>query len=203
MRILTKLLALFSTAFILLLCSCSNENKEAVETKRAEIDSTLVQKSTSDSAYEQALYEIKDMNENLDALLRKRNIILQLRPEHGETQATFQQKLQAIATELDDKAKIIQNKFDIYKNIEEKTIIHLINYHKKREFLSEKIKLLSNIKKSRINIIQQYYKAILLKQVLLQTEETLNRLIFNEFSTLFILQEKFIIKLNSLKLNEK
>lgn len=110
-----------------------------------------------------------------------------------------------IATELDDKAKIIQNKFDIYKNIEEKTMIHLINYHKKREFLSEKIKLLSNIKKSRINIIQQYYKAILLKQVLLQTEETLNRLIFNEFSTLFILQEKFIIKLNSLnlKLNEK
>ena len=94
--------------FAFLLSSCSNEKKEAVETKRAEIDSVLTQKNSSDSAYQGALTEINEMNDNLDEILRKRNIMMQLRPEHGETKATFQQKLQVIANELDDQTNLIR-----------------------------------------------------------------------------------------------
>jgi len=94
--------------FAFLLSSCSNEKKEAVEIKRAEIDSVLTQKNSSDSAYQGALAEINEMNDNLDEILRKRNIMMQLRPEHGETKATFQQKLQVIANELDDQTNLIR-----------------------------------------------------------------------------------------------
>ncbi|MBS4027096.1 MAG: hypothetical protein KGZ58_00545 [Ignavibacteriales bacterium] len=122
-----KTLSPLLVAILLLLNSCSNENKEAVENTRTEIDSVLVERSSSDSAYQQALFEINDMNENLDALLRKRNIMLQLRPEHGETQATFQEKLQVIANELDVQTNLIRRsskKVDslekVIKNIQRK-----------------------------------------------------------------------------------
>lgn len=113
-----------------------------------------------------------------------------------------------IVDDLDDKAKIIQNKFDVYKNIEEKTIIHLLNYHKKREILSEKIKIIAKIKKLRMSIIRQYYKTNLNKQTFLQIEDTLNRFILNEYTNNSVFQEKFVLKLDHLKfkllkLNEK
>nr|YP_009476594.1 ATP synthase F0 subunit 4 [Chroomonas placoidea]AVM81087.1 ATP synthase F0 subunit 4 [Chroomonas placoidea] len=106
----------------------------------------------------------------------------------------------AIVEELDEKAKVIQNKFDIYKNIEEKTILHLLNYHNKRELLSEKLKTISKIKKLRMNIVHQYYKTNLSKQTLLQIEDTLNRFILNEYINTFAFQEKFVLKLSNLKL---
>jgi hypothetical protein len=105
----------------------------------------------------------------------------------------------AIIEELDEKAKVIQNKFDIYKNIEEKTIIHLLNYHNKRELLSEKIKTISKIKKLRMNIVHQYYQTNLNKQTLLQIEDTLNRFLLNEYINTFAFQDKFVLKLNNLK----
>jgi hypothetical protein len=106
----------------------------------------------------------------------------------------------AIVDELDEKAKMIQNKFDIYKNIEEKTILHLLNYHKKRELLSEKIKTISKIKKLRMNIVQQYYKTNLNKQTLTHVEETLNRFMLSEYINTSAFQEKFVFKLNNLKI---
>lgn len=105
----------------------------------------------------------------------------------------------AIVDELDEKAKMIQNKFDIYKNIEEKTILHLLNYHKKRELLSEKIKTISKIKKLRMNIVHQYYKTNLNKQTLNHIEDTLNRFMLSEYINTSTFQEKFVLKLNNLK----
>jgi regulator of replication initiation timing len=100
--------SLLFAIILFLFSACSNENKEAVENTRTQIDSVLVEKSSSDTAYQRALSEINDMNENLDALLRKRNIMLQLRPEHGETRVSFQQKLQIIANELDQQTDLIR-----------------------------------------------------------------------------------------------
>ena len=99
-----------------------------------------------------------------------------------------------IIAELEEKAKIIQNKFDIYKSIEEKTIIHLLNYHNKRELLSEKIKIISKIKKLRMIIVYQYHKTNLNKQILLQIEDTLNRILLNEYINTLAFQQKFVLK---------
>jgi hypothetical protein len=104
-----------------------------------------------------------------------------------------------ITVELDEKAKTIQSKFDIYKNIQEKTIIHLLNYHNKRELLSEKIKTIAKIKKLRMNIIHQYYKTNLNKQTFLQIDDTLNRFLLNEYINSSAFQERFLFKLSNLK----
>lgn len=112
-----------------------------------------------------------------------------------------------ISKDLDEKTKIIQNKFDIYINIQEKTIIHLLNYHSKRIGLSTKIKTISKIKKLRMAIINQFYKANLNKKTLLQIEDTLNRFILNEYVNSIAFQLKFTKQLQNIKLklivNEK
>lgn len=105
-----------------------------------------------------------------------------------------------IIAELDEKAKTIQSKFEIYKNIQEKTIVHLLNYHSKRELLAEKITTIAKLKKLRMTIIYQYYKTNLNKQTFLQIEDTLNRFLLNEFINSVSFQEKFLLKLDNLKL---
>jgi hypothetical protein len=104
-----------------------------------------------------------------------------------------------IVNELDEKANLIQNKFDVYKNIQEKTIIHLLNYHTKRELLSERIKTIANIKKLRISVVHEYYKTNLNKQTVLQIEDILNRFLLNEYVNSSAFQERFVLKLDTLK----
>lgn len=135
------------------------------------------------------LYEFLVFNEELLIVIAF-SIFLYLVSSYAST---------SIVEELDEKAKVIQNKFDIYKNIEEKTIIHLLNYHNKRELLSEKIRTISKIKKLRMNTVHQYYQTNLNKQTLLQIEDILNRFILNEYINTFAFQEKFVFKLNNLK----
>lgn len=112
-----------------------------------------------------------------------------------------------LSKDLDEKAIIIQNKFDIYINIQEKTIIHLLNYHSKRIALSIKIKTISKIKKLRMGIINDYYKNNLNKKTLLQVEDTLNRFILNEYINSLSFQLKFVKQLQNIKskliVNEK
>lgn len=104
-----------------------------------------------------------------------------------------------ISEELDQKALSIQNKFEIYKNIQEKTIIHLSNYYKKRELLSDTLQIIYNIKKIRIALINRYYKITLKKQPFLQIDDTLNRFILNEYIYNTAFQKSCISKLTSLK----
>jgi UDP-N-acetylmuramyl pentapeptide synthase len=102
-----------------------------------------------------------------------------------------------IYEELDSKSKIIQNKFDIYKSIQEKTILFLSNYYKKRQIISEKIKNIVNFKKLRINIINYHCQTAFKKTPLSQLEEILNLFILNNsiFNTAF--QKKIFEKLSN------
>lgn len=104
-----------------------------------------------------------------------------------------------ISEELDEKSKTIQNKFDVYKNIQEKTILYLFDYYNKREILSEKIQKISNIKKLRVDIINRYCKTNFKRQPLLQLEDALNRFILNEYICNAAFQKSFVVKLNNLK----
>lgn len=104
-----------------------------------------------------------------------------------------------ISEELDQKAHSIKNKFDIYKNIQEKTILHLSNYFKKRELLSETLKIIYNIKKIRIVLINRYYKITLKKQPFLQIDDIFNRFILNEYIYNTAFQKSCLSKLTNLK----
>jgi hypothetical protein len=100
-----------------------------------------------------------------------------------------------ICSELNQKSKTIRNKFDVYKNIQEKTILFLLNYYKKREILSEKIKKILNIKKLRINTINSCCKKNLKKKPLVHLDAILNRFILNYSFFNSIFQKNLIIKL--------
>lgn len=106
-----------------------------------------------------------------------------------------------IADELNEKSKAIKTKFDVYKNIQEKTIMHLLSYHSKREILADKIKTISQIRKLRIDSINNYCKTSLSKQTFLHLEDTLNRFVLNEYVTNATFQEAFVLKLSKLKQN--
>lgn len=106
-----------------------------------------------------------------------------------------------IADELNEKSKTIKAKFEIYKDIQEKTIIHLLNYHHKREILSDKIKTISQIRQLRLSNIDKYCKASLNKQTFIHLEDTLNRFVLNEYATNAAFQEAFVLKLAKLKEN--
>jgi len=87
-----------------------------------------------------------------------------------------------ITEELDNKSKSIQNKFEIYKNIQQKTLLYLFEFHTKQELLSEKTKYIVAIKKLRVNIITNYCKAALKKRPLIHLEDLLNRVIVTEYT---------------------
>jgi len=87
-----------------------------------------------------------------------------------------------IAAELDEKSKLIQNKFELYKNIQEKTLLYLFEYHTKQELLAEKTKHINTIKQLRVNIITRYCKAVLKKKPLMDLEDILNRVVITEYS---------------------
>jgi hypothetical protein len=112
-----------------------------------------------------------------------------------------------ISRDLDEKSITIQHKFDMYANIQEKTIIHLLNYHSKRIALTTKIKTVSEIKKLRMIVINQFYKANLNKNTLAQIEEMLNRFILNEQTNKVSFQLRYAKQLQNIKLkltgNEK
>lgn len=108
-----------------------------------------------------------------------------------------------IAEELDSKTTLIQNKFDVYKSIQEKTILHLYNYHNKRTVLASKLAMISNIKKLRVNIINSFSKNNIKKQPILQLDATLNRLAVYEYTTTAIFQKQLVSKLNSIKASIK
>jgi hypothetical protein len=102
-----------------------------------------------------------------------------------------------ICEELDLKSKTIQNKFDVYKNIQEKTILFLSNYYKKRKALSEKIKNIANIRKSRINILNFRCKTNLKKKPLSHLEEILNQFILNDSIFNIAFQKNLVVKLTN------
>jgi len=104
-----------------------------------------------------------------------------------------------IAEELDEKAQSIQNKFNVYNDIQEKTIVYLCDYYTKREFLSTKIQKIETIQKARVSTIERYVKINCQKLVVSHIEDILTRFVLNEYISKNAFQQRFISKLNKLK----
>jgi len=106
-----------------------------------------------------------------------------------------------IAGELDSRKVKIKEGFDLYKNLQEKTFIHLVSYHKKQKSLSLEIKEIFDISKAEILNIEKYYQSLLENLLILSFEGRLKRLLINENKTNVVLQNEIFVDLQSYLIN--
>jgi len=97
---------------------------------------------------------------------------------------------QMISEELDNRSSKIQEEFYTYKNIQEKTLIHLISYHNKQKHLSEEIKNIFNLTKKDIDLVVLNYTQTFTKLITVNIEEKLRKVVGNESKSNSVLQHK-------------
>lgn len=94
-----------------------------------------------------------------------------------------------IASELDSRKTRIEEEFNLYKNLQEKTFIHLISYHQKQRLLSFEIKEVFETSKAEIASIENLYENLLQNYLVLSFEERLKRVLSSENKTNVVLQK--------------
>lgn len=114
---------------------------------------------------------------------------------------TYSFASQMISAELDSRSTKIQDEFSTYKNIQEKTLIHLISYHNKQKLLSEEIKSILQLTKKDIDLIIQNYTQTFVKQVNSNIEEKLKKVLINESKANLALQQKINDELYAFLIN--
>jgi len=95
-----------------------------------------------------------------------------------------------ISEDLDSRANKIREEFHFYKDIQEKTLSHLILYHNKQKLLSEEIKSIFLILKKDIDIIISSYSKLFSKLFINAVEDKLKKIISSESKLNLILQNK-------------
>ena len=102
-----------------------------------------------------------------------------------------------IASELDSRKQRIKEEFDLYKDLQEKTFVHLIGYHEKQRLLNSEIRTIFEISKSEIASIEKYYENLLENHISSNIEELLRRISTNESKISSALQKKIFVDLRS------
>jgi hypothetical protein len=102
-----------------------------------------------------------------------------------------------LSTELDARAIKIEEEFSFYKNIQQKTLTHLISYHKKQIFLSEEVKSIFTITKKDIDIILLNYSQLFSKFLISSIDDKLKKIVSIELKFSSLLQEKISFELYS------
>ena len=96
----------------------------------------------------------------------------------------------SIGSELDVRSNKIQEDFDYYKNIQEKTLINLISYHNKQKLLCAEVKAIFAITKKDASLLIPTYSRLFLKSLTLTLEDKLRKVIANESKFNSMLQDK-------------
>nr|YP_010577899.1 ATP synthase F0 subunit 4 [Cryptomonas pyrenoidifera]UZP15119.1 ATP synthase F0 subunit 4 [Cryptomonas pyrenoidifera] len=95
-----------------------------------------------------------------------------------------------ISSELDSRAVKIQEEFNYYKNMQEKTLSHLVSYHKKQKLLSEEIKTIFVVIKKDISLIILTYSQLFIKSLNNAIEDKLKKIIASQSKFDSLLQIK-------------
>nr|YP_009476730.1 ATP synthase F0 subunit 4 [Cryptomonas curvata]AVM81223.1 ATP synthase F0 subunit 4 [Cryptomonas curvata] len=95
-----------------------------------------------------------------------------------------------ISSELDSRAVKIQEEFAYYRDMQEKTLTHLISYHKKQRLLSDEIKFIFLIVKKDIDLLILTYSKLFVKSFYNTIEEKLKKVVANESKFSSLLQAK-------------
>lgn len=102
-----------------------------------------------------------------------------------------------ISAELDSRSVKIEEEFGFYKDIQQKTLTHLISYHKKQVLLSEEVKSIFLMTKNDIKIIISNYSQLFLKFLNNSIDDKLKKIASVELKFNSLLQEKISFELYS------
>jgi F0F1-type ATP synthase membrane subunit b/b' len=102
-----------------------------------------------------------------------------------------------ISLELDARGIKIEEEFSFYRNMQQKTLTHLISYHKKQILLSEEVKSIFLITKKDIDIIISNYSQLFLKFLTSGIDDKLKKIASIELKFNSLLQEKISSELYS------
>jgi hypothetical protein len=96
----------------------------------------------------------------------------------------------SISHELDLRSNKIKEEFDFYKEMKEKTILHLVSYYKKQKSLSQKVKLIFYAVKNSIDFLLTHCLISYLKELTLDIEEKLKKTLNYQSKVVYLLQKK-------------
>ena len=102
-----------------------------------------------------------------------------------------------ISSELDSRAIKIQEEINYYKNMQEKTLNHLISYHEKQKLLSDEIKSILSITIKDINLILSTFSLLFVRSFNNIIEEKLKKIIATESKFNSLLQVKISNELHT------
>lgn len=102
-----------------------------------------------------------------------------------------------ISLELDNRSSKIEEEFSFYKNMQQKTLHHLISYHKKQVLLSEEINSIFSVARKDIERLVLNYSQLFLKLLANNIDDKLRKTISIELKFNSILQEKISSELYS------
>ncbi len=100
-----------------------------------------------------------------------------------------------VGEELDFRKEKIQEEFDLYKNLQEKTFAHLVSYHEKQKLLSFQVKEMLDVSRSEILNTEIHYQNSLENFLSLNFEERLKRVSVNQNKTNGVLQKEIFVDL--------
>lgn len=115
-----------------------------------------------------------------------------------------------IALDLDARSSKILEEFNYYKDMQEKTLVHLVTYHNKQKHLSNEVKGILTDTKMHIDIVLSTYSKLFLKLLIINIEDRLKKVVANESKFNVTLQNKingelyqFLISKYSTKKNKQ
>lgn len=100
-----------------------------------------------------------------------------------------------VVDELDNRSMKIKEEFDLYKNLQKKTLLYLVKFHKKQNLLSQELKEILSFSKYEILILEKSYPLSLRKQIIMLTDDQLKRILANESRFSFLAQKHVFSRL--------
>jgi F0F1-type ATP synthase membrane subunit b/b' len=102
-----------------------------------------------------------------------------------------------ISVELDARSIKIEEEFNFYKNMQQKTLSHLVSYHKKQILLSEEVKSIFLLTKNDIKVVISNYSHLFSKFLTNSIDDKLKKIVSIELKFNSLLQEKISSELYS------
>jgi F0F1-type ATP synthase membrane subunit b/b' len=102
-----------------------------------------------------------------------------------------------ISIELDARSVKIEEEFSFYKHIQQKTLNHLVSYHKKQILLSEEVNSIFAITKNDIKIVVNNYSQLFEKFLIAGVDDKLKKIVSIELKFNSLLQDKISSELYS------
>jgi hypothetical protein len=102
-----------------------------------------------------------------------------------------------ISLELDARSVKIEEEFGFYKHMQQKTLSHLISYHKKQILLSEEVKSIFSITKKDIDVVTFNCSRLFLKFLINGIDDKLKKIVSIEVKFNSLLQDRISSELYS------